>query len=179
MREKLMCTNSHAYMQTFSHQHRNKSEEVKLWMVTFSLWHQTSCCFILRLWTCELWLSLLFSEVIIGELQFSLRVSEPAHGDSTGNGEEDAESLVWNNAIAPLLQKLESVAAGTAVLCDIWSNYITFKFIQIIEIIFCSLLGWTVFKSNHLGWGWGILCMFLLVLSFSYSFLFPVFQECF
>ncbi|KAM7367831.1 hypothetical protein PAMP_014105 [Pampus punctatissimus] len=44
--------------------------------------------------------------------------------DSTTSTEEDAESLVWNNAIAPLLQQLEAVATGSSEgsmdrLCDL------------------------------------------------------------
>ncbi|XP_051265763.1 armadillo repeat-containing protein 2 isoform X2 [Dicentrarchus labrax] len=44
--------------------------------------------------------------------------------NTTSTEEEDAESLVWNNAIAPLLQQLESVAAGSSEgsvdrLCDL------------------------------------------------------------
>lgn len=35
------------------------------------------------------------------------------NGGNTTSAEEDAESLVWNNAIAPLLQQLEAVAAGS------------------------------------------------------------------
>ncbi|XP_044185836.1 armadillo repeat-containing protein 2 [Thunnus albacares] len=46
------------------------------------------------------------------------------NGDNTTSTEEDAESLVWNNAIAPLLQQLEAVAAGSSEdsmdrLCDL------------------------------------------------------------
>ncbi|XP_038137555.1 armadillo repeat-containing protein 2 isoform X1 [Cyprinodon tularosa] len=53
--------------------------------------------------------------------------TELRHGDiTTCTDEEDAESLVWNNVILPLLQELESVAAGSlegsvdrmCVLCD-------------------------------------------------------------
>ncbi|XP_037605939.1 armadillo repeat-containing protein 2 isoform X2 [Sebastes umbrosus] len=53
------------------------------------------------------------------------RRAEPGNEDnSTTSTEEDAESLVWNNVIAPLLQQLESVAAGSSEgsvdrLCDL------------------------------------------------------------
>ncbi|CAI5683877.1 unnamed protein product [Oreochromis niloticus] len=42
--------------------------------------------------------------------------AEPERGDNKGNAEEDAESLMWNNVIVPLLQKLESVAAEADML---------------------------------------------------------------
>ncbi|XP_004568862.2 armadillo repeat-containing protein 2 [Maylandia zebra] len=50
--------------------------------------------------------------------------TEPERGDNKGNKEEDAESLMWNNVIVPLLQKLESAAAGGSEgsvdrLCDL------------------------------------------------------------
>ncbi|XP_053193106.1 armadillo repeat-containing protein 2 [Scomber japonicus] len=46
------------------------------------------------------------------------------NGDDTTSTEEDVESLVWNNAVAPLLQQLEAVAAGSSEgsmdhLCDL------------------------------------------------------------
>ncbi|XP_034756286.1 armadillo repeat-containing protein 2 [Etheostoma cragini] len=49
--------------------------------------------------------------------------TELGNGD-TKSTEEDAESLVWNNMIAPLLQQLESMAAGSSEgsldsLCDL------------------------------------------------------------
>ncbi|XP_035534132.1 armadillo repeat-containing protein 2 [Morone saxatilis] len=53
------------------------------------------------------------------------RRTELGNGENTtSTEEEDAESLVWNNAIAPLLQQLESVAAGSSEgsvdrLCDL------------------------------------------------------------
>ncbi|XP_038582123.1 armadillo repeat-containing protein 2 isoform X1 [Micropterus salmoides] len=52
------------------------------------------------------------------------RKTELGNGDNTTSKEEDAESLVWNNMIAPLLQQLESVAAGSSEgsvdrLCDL------------------------------------------------------------
>ncbi|XP_059211764.1 armadillo repeat-containing protein 2 [Centropristis striata] len=52
------------------------------------------------------------------------RRTELGNGDNTTSAEEDAESLVWNNMIAPLLQQLESVAAGGSEgsvdrLCDL------------------------------------------------------------
>ncbi|XP_039638833.1 armadillo repeat-containing protein 2 isoform X5 [Perca fluviatilis] len=40
------------------------------------------------------------------------RKTELGNGDNTKSTKEDAESLVWNNMIAPLLQQLESMAAG-------------------------------------------------------------------
>lgn len=52
-------------------------------------------------------------EVVIGKLQFSLHISGLGNGEDTATTEEDAESLVWNNAVAPLLQQLEAVAAGS------------------------------------------------------------------
>lgn len=53
-------------------------------------------------------------EVVIGLLQFSPHISGLANGDTrTTSTEEDAESFLWNNMIAPLLQQLESVAAGS------------------------------------------------------------------
>ncbi|KAK5852891.1 hypothetical protein PBY51_006726 [Eleginops maclovinus] len=50
--------------------------------------------------------------------------TELGNGDKTRSTEEDAESLVWNNVIAPLLRQLESVAAGSSEgsvdpLCDL------------------------------------------------------------
>ncbi|XP_070705740.1 armadillo repeat-containing protein 2 [Pempheris klunzingeri] len=50
--------------------------------------------------------------------------TELGNGDSTTSTAEDAESVVWNNMIAPLLQQLESVAAGSSEasvdrLCDL------------------------------------------------------------
>ncbi|XP_041814054.1 armadillo repeat-containing protein 2 isoform X2 [Chelmon rostratus] len=50
--------------------------------------------------------------------------TELRNGDNTTSTEEDAESLVWNNVIAPLLQQLENVAAGSSEgsldrLCDL------------------------------------------------------------
>ncbi|KAK5598999.1 hypothetical protein CRENBAI_000466 [Crenichthys baileyi] len=51
--------------------------------------------------------------------------TELGYGDSTTcTDKEDAESLVWNNVILPLLQELESVAAGSSEgpvdrLCDL------------------------------------------------------------
>ncbi|KAM9339239.1 armadillo repeat-containing protein 2 [Symphorus nematophorus] len=42
------------------------------------------------------------------------RKTELRNGDNTTSTEEDAESLAWNNMIAPLLQQLESVAAGSS-----------------------------------------------------------------
>ncbi|XP_070782331.1 armadillo repeat-containing protein 2 [Enoplosus armatus] len=52
------------------------------------------------------------------------RRTELGNGENTTSTEEDAESLVWNNMIAPLLQQLESVAAGSSEgsvdrLCDL------------------------------------------------------------
>ncbi|XP_031178015.1 armadillo repeat-containing protein 2 isoform X1 [Sander lucioperca] len=52
------------------------------------------------------------------------RKTELGNGDHTKSTEEDAESLVWNNMIAPLLQQLESMAAGSSEgsldsLCDL------------------------------------------------------------
>ncbi|XP_054474521.1 armadillo repeat-containing protein 2 [Anoplopoma fimbria] len=52
------------------------------------------------------------------------RRTELGYGDNTTSTEEDAESLVWNNMIAPRLQQLESVAAGSSEdsvdrLCDL------------------------------------------------------------
>ncbi|XP_044024408.1 armadillo repeat-containing protein 2 isoform X2 [Siniperca chuatsi] len=52
------------------------------------------------------------------------RRTELGNGDDTTSAEENAESLVWNNMIAPLLQQLESVAAGSSEgsvdrLCDL------------------------------------------------------------
>nr|XP_046228284.1 armadillo repeat-containing protein 2 [Scatophagus argus]XP_046228285.1 armadillo repeat-containing protein 2 [Scatophagus argus]XP_046228286.1 armadillo repeat-containing protein 2 [Scatophagus argus] len=52
------------------------------------------------------------------------RRTGPWNGDNTKSTEEDAESLVWNNKIAPLIQQLESVAAGRSEgsverLCDL------------------------------------------------------------
>ncbi|XP_042359415.1 armadillo repeat-containing protein 2 isoform X2 [Plectropomus leopardus] len=46
------------------------------------------------------------------------------NGDNTTNTEGDAELVVWNNMIAPVLQQLESVAAGSSEgsldrLCDL------------------------------------------------------------
>lgn len=38
---------------------------------------------------------------------------ELGYGDKSKSTEEDAESLVWNNRIAPVLQQLENVAAGS------------------------------------------------------------------
>lgn len=82
-----------------------------------SLWHQTSCCFILRRWTCEpcarAHFHCLRRVVVIGWLQFSLHISEQGNGVNTTSTEEDAESLVWNNTIAPRLQQLARVAAGS------------------------------------------------------------------
>ncbi|XP_069014253.1 armadillo repeat-containing protein 2 isoform X1 [Embiotoca jacksoni] len=40
------------------------------------------------------------------------RRTELRNGDNTSSTEEDAESLVWTNAIVPLLQQLESAAAA-------------------------------------------------------------------
>ncbi|XP_039638830.1 armadillo repeat-containing protein 2 isoform X2 [Perca fluviatilis] len=52
------------------------------------------------------------------------RKTELGNGDNTKSTKEDAESLVWNNMIAPLLQQLESMAAGSSEgsldsLCDL------------------------------------------------------------
>ncbi|KAI3364265.1 hypothetical protein L3Q82_011072, partial [Scortum barcoo] len=52
------------------------------------------------------------------------RRTDLGNGDNTRSTEEDAESLVWNDMIAPLLQQLESVAAGSSEgsvdrLCDL------------------------------------------------------------
>ncbi|XP_029281885.1 armadillo repeat-containing protein 2 isoform X2 [Cottoperca gobio] len=52
------------------------------------------------------------------------RGTELRNGDTTTSTEEDSESLVWNNTIAPLLRQLESVAAGSNEgsvdhLCDL------------------------------------------------------------
>ncbi|XP_078029966.1 armadillo repeat-containing protein 2 [Epinephelus lanceolatus] len=48
----------------------------------------------------------------------------PGNGDNSTSTEGDAESVVWNNMIAPLLQQLERVAAGSSEgsldrLCDL------------------------------------------------------------
>ncbi|XP_076611914.1 armadillo repeat-containing protein 2 [Chaetodon auriga] len=50
--------------------------------------------------------------------------TELGNGGDATSSDEDAESLVWNNMIAPLLQQLESVAAGCSEgsvdrLCDL------------------------------------------------------------
>ncbi|XP_056283658.1 armadillo repeat-containing protein 2 isoform X2 [Pseudoliparis swirei] len=47
--------------------------------------------------------------------------AEQGNGENTTSTEEDAESLMWNNMIAPRLQQLERVAAGSSVdrLCDL------------------------------------------------------------
>ncbi|XP_072218848.1 armadillo repeat-containing protein 2 isoform X2 [Leuresthes tenuis] len=50
--------------------------------------------------------------------------TELGYEDDARSTEEDAESLVWNNVIAPCLQELESVAAGSSEvsvdhLCDL------------------------------------------------------------
>nr|XP_019953153.1 PREDICTED: armadillo repeat-containing protein 2 [Paralichthys olivaceus]XP_019953154.1 PREDICTED: armadillo repeat-containing protein 2 [Paralichthys olivaceus] len=50
--------------------------------------------------------------------------TELENGDNATSTEEDAESSVWNNKIGPLLQQLESVAAGSSEvsvdrLCDL------------------------------------------------------------
>uniref|UniRef100_UPI0037E8EB97 armadillo repeat-containing protein 2 n=1 Tax=Semicossyphus pulcher TaxID=241346 RepID=UPI0037E8EB97 len=52
------------------------------------------------------------------------RGTELGTGDNTTNTEEDAEAVVWNNVIAPLLRQLETVAAGSSAdsvdrLCDL------------------------------------------------------------
>ncbi|XP_028253643.1 armadillo repeat-containing protein 2 [Parambassis ranga] len=52
------------------------------------------------------------------------RRTELGKGDNTSGSEEDRESLLWNNVIDPLLQQLESVAAGSSQgsvgrLCDL------------------------------------------------------------
>ncbi|KAK5879996.1 hypothetical protein CesoFtcFv8_023066 [Champsocephalus esox] len=52
------------------------------------------------------------------------QTTELGNGDETKSKEEDAESLVWNNTIAPLLRQLESMAAGSSEgsvdpLCDV------------------------------------------------------------
>ncbi|GAA6228783.1 armadillo repeat-containing protein 2 [Lates japonicus] len=52
------------------------------------------------------------------------RRTEMGDGDDTTSKEEDAESLMWNNKIGPLLQELETVAAGSSEasvdrLCDL------------------------------------------------------------
>ncbi|XP_018528163.1 armadillo repeat-containing protein 2 [Lates calcarifer] len=52
------------------------------------------------------------------------RRTELGDGDDTTSKEEDAESLMWNNKIGPLLQELETVAAGSSEasvdrLCDL------------------------------------------------------------
>ncbi|XP_040919688.1 armadillo repeat-containing protein 2 [Toxotes jaculatrix] len=50
--------------------------------------------------------------------------TELGNGDNTTSTEEDAESLMWNDTIGPLLQQLETVAAGSSEglvdrLCDL------------------------------------------------------------
>ncbi|TKS76105.1 Armadillo repeat-containing protein 2 [Collichthys lucidus] len=65
--------------------------------------------------------------------------TEPRNGNNATSPEEDAESLVWNNMIAPLLQQLESVSAGGSEgsvdrLCDL-----------------CDALYGTLAEANMLG----------------------------
>lgn len=43
----------------------------------------------------------------------SLHISEMGIENSITSTEEDAESLMWNDMIAPLLKHLENVAAGS------------------------------------------------------------------
>ncbi|TKS75587.1 Armadillo repeat-containing protein 2 [Collichthys lucidus] len=67
------------------------------------------------------------------------QVKEPRNGNNATSPEEDAESLVWNNMIAPLLQQLESVSAGGSEgsvdrLCDL-----------------CDALYGTLAEANMLG----------------------------
>lgn len=51
--------------------------------------------------------------VWIFSLLFSLHVSEVWEMERMVGAREDARWLLWNNAVAPILRKLESVAAGT------------------------------------------------------------------
>lgn len=54
-----------------------------------------------------------FSVVAAGNFYSSLHILELENRGEARSAEEDAESLVWKKRIAPLLQRLESVAAGT------------------------------------------------------------------
>lgn len=45
-------------------------------------------------------------------LLFSLHIIERRDHDACTSAREDAQSLVWNYTITPILQKLESVSAG-------------------------------------------------------------------
>lgn len=71
-------------------------EEVNLWTV-----HDAHVC------------HLGFLVVAAGNFYSSLHILELEKRGEAKSTEEDAESLVWKNRIAPLLQRLESVAAGT------------------------------------------------------------------
>lgn len=101
----------HLFTCSLSDQCRNKSKEVQA--VTF----HCGIMFPAALFRDRELLNLVCSHCS-SPLLFSLHIIERRDHDTCTSAREDAQSLVWNYTITPLLQKLESVPAGN--VCKDW-----------------------------------------------------------